>query len=440
MNVTVDDILFVGSVLLLISVVASKSSGKVGVPLLVLFLGIGMLAGSDGIGGIYFNDPRGAQSIGVIALAFILFSGGLDTRWESVKPVVKPGLVLSTVGVLATALLVGAFVTLITDFTWLEGLLLGAVVSSTDAAAVFSILRAKSIGLKGNLRPLLELESGSNDPMAYFLTISFTALITVEEATFAGFIFSFFLQMLLGAAIGIGMGYGISWILNKIKLEYDGLYPVLTLALVIFTFSLTNEIKGNGFLAVYIAAVIMGNRNFIHKKSLMRFYDGIAWLMQILMFLTLGLLVFPKQIVPIIGLGFLIAFFLIVVARPVGVFLSLAFFKFPVREKVLISWVGLRGAAPIVFATYPLLAGVDKANLIFNLVFFMVLTSVMLQGTTISLAAKWLGLVEEEPKKLKHPMELELSDEMRNELFEITLNESSPAAGKPIVDLGLPKN
>ncbi|MDX5347222.1 MAG: cation:proton antiporter, partial [Hymenobacteraceae bacterium] len=248
MNVTVDDILFVGSVLLLISVVASKSSGKVGVPLLVLFLGIGMLAGSDGIGGIYFDDPRGAQSVGVIALAFILFSGGLDTRLESVKPVIKPGLVLSTVGVLATALLVGAFVTLITDFTLLEAFLLGAVVSSTDAAAVFSILRSKSIGLKGNLRPLLELESGSNDPMAYFLTISFTTLITVEEATFAGFILSFFLQMLLGAAIGTGMGYGISWILNKIKLEYDGLYPVLTLALVIFTFSLTNEIKGNGFL------------------------------------------------------------------------------------------------------------------------------------------------------------------------------------------------
>lgn len=440
MNFSIEEILLGCAILLFISILASNSFGRLGVPALILFLGVGIMAGSEGLGGIYFDDPKLAQSIGIVALTFILFSGGLDTRWEAIKPVTKQGIILSTFGVLITALSVGLFVAYIFDFTLLEGFLLGAVVSSTDAAAVFSILRTKSIGLKGSLRPMLELESGSNDPMAYFLTILFIFLIQNPDTSIPNLVLLFFQQMILGGAAGVAMGYVMPWITNRMKLLNEGLYPVLTISLLLITFAATSELGGNGFLATYIAGVVMGNRNFIHKKSLMRFYDGIAWLMQIMMFLTLGLFVFPSQILPVVGTGLLIAFFLMFIARPLSVFLCLAFFKHSFQELVFISWVGLRGAAPILFATYPLLAGVSQSDTIFNLVFFIVLTSVMLQGSTISRVAKWLGLAAEEPIFQKHPIELELSDEMKNELFEVELPETSKAAGKALVSIGFPKN
>lgn len=437
---TLENIMLIGSILLLISILGSKSTGKLGVPTLIIFLAIGMLAGSDGVGGIHFTDSRLAQSLGIIALTFILFSGGLETKWESIKPVLWQGITLSTLGVLLTAAGLGIFIYFISDFTLTEGFLIGAIVSSTDAAAVFSILRSKKIGLKGNLRPLLELESGSNDPMAYFLTISITALLVNKDSSYWELIPLFFQQMIIGAVIGYLMGHVMVWILNKINLDYDGLYPVMTLALVFFTYSITTYLNGNGFLAVYLSGIILGNRYFIHKKSIMRFYDGQAWLMQIVMFLTLGLLVFPKQMLPFIGTGLAISIFLMFVARPAAVFLSLFLFKTNYRESLLISWVGLRGAVPIVFATYPLLQGVEKSLMIFNIVFFIVLTSVILQGTTIPLMAKWLYLFKPAKFKTRYPLELELSDNFRNELFEMEVKENSIAIGKKIFQLKFPRS
>lgn len=440
MVLTTENILLLGSVLLFISILTSKTSFRFGIPTLILFLIVGMLAGSEGPGNIYFDDPSIAQFLGIAALTFILFSGGLDTKWESVKPAFKNGLSLSTLGVLITAVTTGLFACFVLDISIREGLLLGAIVSSTDAAAVFSILRSRSVGLKDNLRPLLEFESGSNDPMAYFLTISFTYLVINPEATIWSLIPKFFIGMLLGAACGYGSGKMMTWIVNKIHLNIEGLYPVLVLSMVFFTFSFTDFIGGNGFLAVYISAIILGNSNFIHRRSLMKFYDGQSWLMQIVMFVTLGLLVFPSEIVPIIPEGLLISVFLMLIARPLAVFISLARAKrLSLRKKLFLSWVGLRGAAPIVFATYPLLAGVGYANTIFNLVFFISATSVLLQGTTLSLMAKWLHVGVPEEIRRKFPIDIELHDNFRSELMELDIAEDSPAVGKEVVQLKLPK-
>lgn len=439
MTFTAENILLLGSILLFVSILAGKTSYKVGVPTLLLFLIVGIIAGSEGLGGIHFDDPQIAQFVGVVALNFILFSGGLDTKWESVKPIMTRGIVLSTLGVLLTAASLGLFVYWITDFTLLEGLLLGAIVSSTDAAAVFSILRSKSVGLKSYLRPTLELESGSNDPMAYFLTISITSLIMNGETSPWSLIPMFFQQMVIGGLAGYLLGKAMHQVINKISLDFEGLYPVMIIAFVFFTFSATTALGGNGFLAVYLSALILGNSSFIHKKSLMKFFDGQAWLMQIVMFLTLGLLVFPSQILPVMGLGIVISLFLIFVARPLGVFISLAFFKMKTRNKLFVSWVGLRGAVPIVFATYPLLAGVEQAVMIFNLVFFIAVTSVMLQGTTIPLVAKWLHLAVPEKIRRKTPLDLELSDDVKSELLEVEIPENSPVIDKSIVQLNFPK-
>ncbi|MTI39533.1 potassium/proton antiporter [Fulvivirga lutimaris] len=440
MNLTIENIVLVGSILLLISIVAGKTSYKFGVPTLLLFLTIGMLAGSDGIGGIHFDNPAIAQFIGVVSLNFILFSGGLDTNWKSVKPILRQGIVLSTLGVLFTALTLGAFVWLITDFTIYESMLLGSIVSSTDAAAVFSILRSKSLALKTNLRPTLELESGSNDPMAYVLTIAFLTLVINQDQSVFSIIPLFLQQMILGGIAGFGFGKLSKWIINNIRLDFEGLYPVLVIALMFITFSATNFVGGNGFLAIYICAVYLGNQDLIHKKTILKMYDGLAWLMQIVLFLTLGLLVFPTQIVPIIGIGLLISLFQIIIARPISVFLSLCFFKMKLRRRFYISWVGLRGAVPIVFATYPLLAGIDKANMIFNIVFFISVISILIQGTTLSVVAKWLHVALPEKAKPLSATDLLLTENPKAEMREVFISADGFAVDKKIVELGFPKN
>lgn len=438
MEFNIEYILLVGSILLLFSILLSKASGILSIPLLVLFLAIGMLAGSDGIGGIRFDDPHIAQAVGVVALIFILFSGGLDTRWESVKPILKKGLSLSTAGVLITALSVGFVVPLISGFSLKEGMLLGAIVSSTDAAAVFSVLRSQGIGLRRNLKPLLELESGSNDPMAYFLTIGMTFLLVNPKAGIVDLIPMLLLEIAVGSLVGFLLGKIMVGLINKIKLDTEGLYPVLVIALVFFTYSVAAFFKGNGFLAVYIAGLVLGNSNFIHKNSIVKFYEGQAWLVQIIMFLTLGLLVFPSQLIPVADIGILISLFLIFIARPLGVFISLIGFKVSLREKLFISWVGLRGAVPIIFATYPLIAGVEKAHLIFNIVFFIVLSSVLLQGTTLTWVAKKLRLYI--PENRKFLLQDHLSEDSNNALTEIIIPETSKTVGKTIVEIGFPPN
>jgi potassium/hydrogen antiporter len=440
MNLTIENILLIGSLLLFVSIIAGKTSYRFGVPTLLLFLGVGMLAGSDGIGGIHFDNPQIAQFIGIVSLNFILFSGGLDTHWGSVKPIMREGFVLSTLGVLLTALSLGTFVWLVTEFTIYESMLLGSIVSSTDAAAVFSILRSKSLGLKSNLRPTLELESGSNDPMAYVLTIAFLTRVINQDMSVVSIIPLFLRQMIVGAIGGFVFGYVSKFVINRIRLDFEGLYPVLAIALMFITFSATDAVGGNGFLAIYICAVYLGNHDLMHKKTILKMYDGLAWLMQIVLFLTLGLLVFPTHIVPFIGIGLLISLFLIVVARPLSVFLSLIFFKMRLRRRLYISWVGLRGAVPIVFATYPLLAGIDKADMIFNIVFFISVTSVLIQGTTLTVVAKWLHVALPEKVKPLSQIEKFMSVVPKTAMKEIEIKPDFHAVDKKILDMGFPKN
>lgn len=440
MNITIENILLIGSILLFISILAGKTSFRLGVPTLVFFLVIGMLAGSEGIGKINFNNPEIAQFIGVVALNFILFSGGFETDWKSVKPVFGLSLTLSILGVLLTALFLGIFVWQVTDFSLFEGLLLGAIVSSTDAAAVFSILRSKKLALKGHIRPILEFESGSNDPMAYILTIVFISLVQNETGSFWAVLKMFFEQLLIGGGCGFLFGYASRFIINRIRLDYEGLYPVLSITLMLLAYSITSFIGGNGFLAVYLSALYLGNHDLLHKRTIMKMYDGLAWLMQIILFLTLGLLVFPGQVVPYLGIGLLISAFLMLVARPLASFICLSPFKLKNRVRLFISWVGLRGAVPIVFATFPLMAGVEKANIIFNIVFFISLTSVLIQGTSIPLVAKWLHVSLPSKVKSVTAADILLSESTNSEMAEITVSPDSRPAGKKIVDLQFPQN
>lgn len=439
MTLTTENILLIGSILLFISLFAGKTSYKFGVPVLILFISIGMLAGSEGIGGIYFDNPKTAQFIGIIALNFILFSGGFDTDWQSIKPVLWQGISLSTLGVLISAFTVGLFVWAVTDFTIYEGLLLGSIVSSTDSAAVFSILRSKSLALKGNIRPTLELESGSNDPMAYILTIVFTGLVINQDSSLAGIVPMFLMQMIIGGLMGIIIGKLGTIVINKIHLEFEGLYIVLVIAIMFFSFSFTNFIGGNGFLSVYLSAVYLGNQELMHKKKILKSFDSFAWLMQIILFLTLGLLVFPSEIIPVMGIGLIISVFIILIARPISVFVSLIPFKIKNRNKWFLSWVGLRGAVPIVFATYPLLAGAEKAHMIFNIVFFVSITSVIVQGTSLSLVAKWLKLTLPEELKKRTRTDMILTDGIKSLLTELVIPENGSVVGKQIIQLGLPK-
>lgn len=440
MNITIENILLVGSILLLISILVGKTSYKFGVPTLILFLGVGMLAGTDGIAQIHFDNPKIAQFIGIVALNFILFNGGLETNYSSVKPILKVGLTLSTLGVFLTAILLGLFVYYVFQgtFTIYESLLLGSIVSSTDAAAVFSILRSKSLGLKHNLRPTLELESGSNDPMAYVLTIAMIQLVQIQDESIWSLVPLFFQQMLIGALSGIVFGIGSKYIINRIRLDFEGLYPILVIALMFIIFSGTDFIGGNGFLAIYIAGVFIGNQEIIHKKSILKMFDGLAWLMQIVLFVTLGLLVNPSEIIPIIGVGLLISLFLIIIARPVSVLLALIPFKMPMNARLYISWVGLRGAVPIVFATYPLIAGVEKAGMIFNIVFFISLTSVLIQGTTLGIIAKWLGVSTKEESKELNPTEALMQELPKTLMQEFVLIPELQLNGKKILELKFP--
>jgi potassium/hydrogen antiporter len=437
MTITIELVLLVAAVLLILSVVSSTASNRLGVPTLILFLLIGMLAGSDGPGGIPFNDADLALSVGTIALAFILFSGGLDTEWRRIRPVLRPALLLANVGVLISTVLIGAFAALVLGFGWLKGFLIGAIVSSTDAAAVFAVMRTGNVNLEGDLEPLIELESGSNDPIAVFLTAGLTGLLTDASASIWGLVPQFVVQMTLGALGGYLCGRLAVVAINRLRLQQDGLYAVLTVAFVLLTFGATTTVGGNGFLAVYVAGVVMGNHTFLHKRSLLRFHDGLAWLMQIGMFLTLGLLVFPSQLPAVAGMGLALAVFVLLVARPLSVWAALIGSGLHLKAKLMVSWAGLRGAVPIVLATFPLLAGVDGAQTIFNLVFFIVLASVLVQGTSIGRVARWLGVQDATPHEYHYPLEFVPDISLESTLVELIVSPDSAARGKSIMQLGL---
>lgn len=440
MNYPIEYILFGASVLLLLSIIASKVASKLRVPALIIFILVGMFAGSEGPGGIAFDNAWAAQLLGTIALAFIIFSGGLHSSWNRVQPVLWTGISLSTIGVFLTAILVGLFVHFLFDFSILSALLLGAIVSSTDAAAVFSVMSSSGTQLKNCMKDLLEFESASNDPMAVILTLGFVHLITNPGDSPWSIVYLLVQQMTLGVIIGFLMGRLTVLKVNRLRLDYEGLYPVLTLTLVVFTYGLTASLGGSGFLAVYIAGLIMGGSDFVNKQSLTRFHDGLAWLMQITMFLILGLLVFPSQLLPVMFMGILISIFLIFIARPLGVFISLPFGKVNLKEKTFISWVGLRGAVPIILATFPLLADVPRADVLFNVVFFIVITSVLIQGTTIPLVAKWLGVESSDSEAKTGHVEFEFNYADGSQKKELTVPSGSKAVGRQIVELKLPES
>lgn len=433
-------LILIGGLLILFSTLASKLSERVGVPSLLIFLGIGMLAGSDVLGLVYFDDARLTNAVGTVALAYILFSGGFDTRWSVVRPVSGRGILLSTVGVMLTTALLGLSIWSLLGFSLIGSLLLASIVSSTDAAAVFSILRSRGVSLKGRLRPLLELESGSNDPMAIFLTLGLLDMLMNPAMTWLGLLPRFALQMLLGGAIGLGLGRLAALLLNRIRLDYDGLYPVLSFSLVPLIFGSAAVVGGNGFLAVYLAGIVIGNSEIRHRRSLMRFHDGLGWLMQIGLFLTLGLLVFPTRLVPVIGAGVFVSAVLIFLARPLAVYLCLLGSRFSWRERTLVGWTGLRGAVPVVLATFPLLAGYPESERIFNVVFFVVCASVLLQGRSLMLVARWLGVDEPLETRPPYPLEIDQVEGLRGDTREYEVLPGAAADGKRIMDLGLPAN
>lgn len=439
------NILLIGSILLFSSILISKAGVKLGVPALLLFLLVGMAFGTDGIG-VEFSSPAATQFIGVLALSVILFSGGMDTSYRDIKPVIGPGVVLATLGVMLTTLLTGFFIYYITgllsDYATLslmESMLLAAVMSSTDSASVFSILRSKGMGLKENLRPTLELESGSNDPMAYMLTLLLIQVIQSGDFSLSGALLMLVVQLCVGAIAGYLLGQLTTWIINRININNASLYPVLLLGCVFFIFSFTEVLKGNGYLAVYIAGLVVGNHKVVHKKSLGTFFDGFAWLFQIVMFLTLGLLVNPSELVSIAGIGILVAVFMIVAARPASVFISLIpFRKFSTKARLYISWVGLRGAVPIIFATYPWLAGIEHSRMMFNIVFFITIVSLLLQGMTVSSMARWLGLETDGEKK--RDFDVDLPEEIKTAMSEIEVVPNALNNGNRLMNLSLPPN
>jgi potassium/hydrogen antiporter len=397
-----DEWILVSSLLLLLSTFAWKISNRLGIPALLLFLGIGMLAGSDGPGGIYFDNASLAQSVGVVALAFILFAGGLNTEWNIVRPALVGAVSLSTIGVLLTAIVIAIFSIILLHTTFLEGLLLGGIISATDAAAVFNVLGARK--LTGKLIPLLELESGSNDPMAVFLTIGLTNLIAHPHESVFTLLLLFLQQMGIGIIIGLLLGWGAVHLIDRFHLEEPALYPVITISLVLLAYGLTASLGGSGFLAVYLVGIILGNSNVQRVNRLTRFHDSLAWIMQIAMFLILGLLVFPSRLPAVFVSGLLITGIAIFIARPLSVLIALFPVKMALGEKLFVGWVGLRGAVPIVLATFPLLAGLEKASILFDLVFFVVLASVLLQGTTVPFVAQWLGVVAPAPADQETPV------------------------------------
>ena len=427
------------AVLMFVSVVSSKISDKFAVPVLLLFLVVGMLAGSEGIGNIYFDNIQLAKNIGILALISIIFSGGLDTDWKDTRSIVLPGGVLSTVGVLLTAVITGFSAAYILKLPLWEGMLLGSIVSSTDAAAVFSILRSKRISLKKPLKPLLEFESGSNDPMAIFLTTGFLSLSSIEGTGIVSLVPRFFLDMGMGALVGYLMTKLIVLVFKRLKLDYEGLYPVITISLGLLTYVVAVLLKGNGILAVYLAGLGLGQAEFPNKKSIKKFHDGLAWIGQIVMFVTLGLLVYPSHLVPLIGAGLLVTIVLMLIARPLSVFLCLLPFNLTMPKKAMLSWVGLRGSVPIILATFPLAAGIAQAETIFNVVFFIVIASVFIQGTTIPFVSRLLKLDVPMPDRKKFPIEFEKVEGIDAELTDVIVPYNSEAIGRMIKELDVPE-
>ncbi|RKQ29292.1 potassium/proton antiporter [Oceanobacillus halophilus] len=426
--------------LLIIGVLATKFSSRLGVPALVLFILVGMLLGSDGFKLIDFSDYNLSRLIGMFALVIILFDGGLQTKWSTVKPVVTPSLILATIGVILTSLIVGIGAKFVLEVTWFEALLFGSIVGSTDAAAVFAVLKGKNI--KPRIKATLEAESGSNDPMAMILMISFIQLISMDQSSYLTLVGSFFWQMIIGLVFGLVAGKIATIAINNINLDSSGLYPVFTLAFALLIYSITDLINASGLLAVYVAAVLIGNSEITYRHSIFRFNEGFAWIAQILMFTILGLLVFPTHLFTwdIIWKGLLVSFILIFLARPIAVFLSTVKLGYNTKEKVFLSWAGLKGAVPIVLATFPMAAGLENSQLFFNVIFFIVLISALVQGSTISIFAEKLGLTGPKKTEPMHSLELVSLGKANAEMIEYEASDDTTIIGESLADIEFPND
>lgn len=456
MTASAENILLISSAIIIAGVMIGKSSYRTGLPLLLVFLLVGMIFGTDGLG-IHFNDMHTAQFTGMIALCVILFSGGMSTSIRSIKPVILPGLLLSTAGVLITALLTGLFIFWLSGMSWtnihfsiIPSLLLAATMSSTDSASVFGILGSRNVGLKYNLRPMLELESGSNDPMAYMLTILLIEAATVDHTlTASGILAQLALQFGVGTALGLIAGI-IGVRLTKLYRKIGGASPqedsgqatamisILVLATTFLTYSAATSLKGNGYLAVYICGIVMGNSSVPHSKGVRKFMDGITWIAQIIVFIMLGLLVNPHEMLSVAAVSIIIGIFMILVGRPLSVLLCLApFRRLAPQAKAFVSWVGLRGAVPIIFATYPVVADVQGASQIFNIVFFVTILSLIIQGTTVISSARKLHLTDESAQE-EDPFGVELAEEHPSTLQTIELTEEDLEKGNTLKDMRLP--
>lgn len=440
--------LLVISLLFFASIFTDKLSSRLGVPALLLFLGVGMLFGEDGFGLEFENIPL-AQAFSTVALCVILFEGGLSTKFQQIHRVMKEGISLATVGVLFTCFISGVLIYFVLRWTnvsqevsLMGALLIAATMSSTDAASVFSILRTKGISLKHNLRPILELESGSNDPMAYILTTTLIGVLTsANGVSWFGIIFTVIWQVAAGLAVGFVFGQFIVWLMNKVKIGNHSLYPLLILTACIFIFSATWFISGNSFLAVYIGGVVIGNAKFAHKRQSLNFFDGISWLCQLSMFLILGLLVTPHNLEEAVVPGLIVSVVMIFVARPLAVFLSLIPFKqYTWRDKTFLSWVGLKGAVPIILGIQCIAAGVPAATFLFHVAFFCTIISLLLQGGTIDFLARKLGLdLPPEPTIDPSHFDIDLPEEILNQAVEIEVTDHMASEeGTKLMDISLP--
>lgn len=441
---TAENILLIGAILIFCAIMISKTGYRFGIPTLLLFLLVGMGFGTDGLG-LEFNSAKDAQFIGMIALSIILFTGGMDTKLRDIKPVMAQGMILSTVGVLLTTLLTGGFIFWLSGFSSmniampiLTSLLLAATMSSTDSASVFNLLRSQRMNLKENLKPMLELESGSNDPMAYMLTIALIQVIASDSGFDIGLLVKDLLvQFFVGGVMGYAFGRLAVWLINKVNLSNSSLYPILLLSLVFITFTITDLLHGNGYLAVYILGVIVGNARLVFRKEINTFMNGLTWFSQIVMFLSLGLLVNPHEMLGVSVCAMLIGLFMIFVARPLTVMLCLLPFRqMTFKAKCFVSWVGLRGAVPIIFATYPVVSEIPGSLVIFNIVFFITLLSLIFQGMTIAPVAKWLSLDLPEEKE-GNEFGVEIPEEIDSQLTDVTLTPEMLEDGNRLMDMNI---